>query len=172
MIKNYTTKVPVDRTILEIERLLVKFNAKGIYKEYKGNQISGLMFFIEKDGQKIPFKIPVQLEKVRNIVQDAVDSKKLPSKYSSEPLRSEHGSRIMWRIIKDWIESQLSLYEINFADELQIFLPYAFNMAENKTIYEKFIENKEQLLSLPKLSDEDIDVDNNVLDVEEIKNGC
>jgi hypothetical protein len=149
MIKNYTTKIAVDKTVGEIEQLLVKFNAQGIYKEYKGQQISALMFFIEKKGQKIPFKIPLQLEKVRSIIERGVKEGKLALRFNQEPLRTEQGSRIVWRIIKDWISSQLSLYEINFADELEIFLPYAYNSLENKTIYQKFTENKEALLSLP-----------------------
>lgn len=36
MIRNYTTQIAVDKNILEIEQLLIKFNAGGIYKEYEG----------------------------------------------------------------------------------------------------------------------------------------
>ena len=55
---------------------------------------------------------------------------------------------VAWRIIKDWIDSQLSLLEMNFADAVQIFLPYAYNPVENKTMYEKFLDNKEEYLAL------------------------
>ena len=148
MIRNYTTQIAVEKTILEIEQLLIKFNAGGIYKEYEGQHIKSLMFYITKDGQKIPFKIPVTIEKTRTVVAKAVANKKLPLKYGSEPLRTEQGERIVWRIIKDWLDSQLSLYEINFADAIEIFLPYAYNAVQDKTMYEQFLEHKEKFIAI------------------------
>ena len=147
-IRNYTTQIPVDKTILEIESILIKFGAKGIYKEYTGAKISGLMFYLERDGQKIPFKIPSSVEKSRRVIMEAVEEKKLPRKYYDEPFRTEQGERVTWRIIKDWIDSQLSLLEINFADAIEIMLPYAYNPIENKTMYQKFMENKKEYLAL------------------------
>ncbi len=148
IVKNYTTSIKVEKTISEIESLLVRFGATGIYKEYKGTNVSGLIFNMDREGQTIPFKIPVNLEKCRTIIQKAVYSKKLPQRYLNEPLRTEQGERIVWRIIKDWIHSQLSLLEIEFAEATEIFLPYAYNPVENKTMYQKFLENKEQFLAL------------------------
>jgi len=148
IVKNYTTQIKIEKTFMEIEELLVKFNAQGIYKEYSGQQVSSLMFFIVKDNQKIPFKIPISIEKTRTIVDVAIKNGKLPKKYLQEPLRTEQGLRICWRIIKDWIHSQLSLIEINFAEATEIFLPYAYDSVSDKTVYQKFIENKERFISL------------------------
>lgn len=147
-IRNYTTQISVDKTIMEIEQIILKFGAKGIYKEYTGSKITGLMFYLERDGQKIPFKIPFSIEKSRRVIMQAVEEKKLPKKYYDEPLRTEQGERVTWRIIKDWIDSQLSLLEINFADAVEILLPYAYNPIENKTMYQKFMENKKEYLAL------------------------
>ena len=127
-VRNYTTQIQVEKTITEIESIILKFGAKGIYKEYSGSKINGLMFYIEKDGQKIPFKIPMSIEKSRRVVENAVKEGKLPRKFMQEPLRSEQGERIAWRIIKDWIDSQLSLFEMQFADAIEILLPYAYNL--------------------------------------------
>ena len=147
-VRNYTTQINVEKTIMEIERILIKFGAKGIYKEVASSKISGLMFYIEKDSQKIPFKIPISLEKSRTMIVNAVQEGKLPKRFNSEPLRSEQGERVMWRIFKDWIDSQLSLFEMQFADSIEILLPYAYNPVEQKTMYQKFIENKEEYLAL------------------------
>jgi hypothetical protein len=149
-VRNYTTEIKVEKTLMEIEAILIKFGARGTYKEYQGSRVSSLMFFIERDGQKIPFKIPMSLEKSRTIIVKAVNEGKLSKKYLQEPLRTDQGERVTWRIIKDWIDSQLSLYEMQFADSLEILLPYAYNMVENKTMYQKFIENKSQFLALEK----------------------
>lgn len=147
-VRNYTTQISVEKTIMEIEAILIKFGAQGIYKEYQGSKIAGLMFFLMKDNQKIPFKIPMSIEKTRTIITRAVQEGKLPRRYLAEPLRSEQGERVAWRIIKDWIDSQLSLLEMQFADAIEILLPYAYNAVENKTMYQKFIEKKEQYLAL------------------------
>lgn len=154
VVRNYTTQIKVEKTLAEIESILVKFGAQGIYKEYEGQRISSLMFFLIHEGQKIPFKIPLSIVKSRNIIQKIVNKGKLAKKYGVEPLRTEQGERVSWRIIKDWIDSQLSLLEMNFAEPLEIFLPYAYNVVEDKTMYNKFLENKEQYLALQKGEDE------------------
>ena len=147
-IRNYTTQIPVDKTIMEIENILLKFGANGIYKEYVGSKISSLVFYLERDGQKIPFKIPSSVEKSRKVIMKAVEEKKLPRKFYDEPFRTEQGERVTWRIIKDWIDSQLSLLEIHFADAVEILLPYAYNPVENKTMYQMFMEHKKEYLAL------------------------
>src|SRR3990167_2888146 len=67
-VRNYTTKIATEKTIMEIETILVKFGAGGIYKEYIGRKINSIMFYIEYKGQKIPFKIPLSIEKTRTII--------------------------------------------------------------------------------------------------------
>lgn len=147
-VRNYTTQIKVEKTMQEIEKILVKFGAQGIYKEYKGERVSGIMFFLMREGQKIPFKIPMTLEKTRTMIEKAVRERRLPQRYLNEPLKTDQGERVCWRIIKDWIDSQLSLLEINFAEATEILLPYAYNMVEEKTMYQKFIENKEKFLAI------------------------
>src|SRR3990167_3638751 len=148
IVKNYTTKIATIKTISEIEEIIVCFGAKGILKEYSGSGVKSLMFFIERDNQKIPFKIPFNIEKCRSIIVKAVEEKKLSKKYLEEPLRSQQGERVCWRIIKDWLHCQLSLIEIEFVEPIEILLPYVYDMVENKTIYQKFINKKEMFLGL------------------------
>lgn len=148
VVRNYTTKIHVEKTVMEIEQILIKFGARGIYKDYQGSKLSGIMFYLIKDGHKIPFKIPMNIEKSRTIITKAVREGKLPKRFLEEPLRSEQGERVVWRIIKDWIDSQLSLLEMEFADAIEILLAYAYNVVEQKTMYQKFIEKKEDYLAL------------------------
>lgn len=133
---------------MEIEQILVKFGAQGIYKEYQGSKISALMFYLIKDNQKIPFKIPMSVDKARGVMIKIVQSGKLPRKYAQEPLRTEQGERVAWRIIKDWIDSQLSLLEMQFAEAVEILLPYAYNAVEEKTMYQMFQEHKDRFIAL------------------------
>lgn len=47
-------------------------------------------------------------------MEKVVKEGKLGQKFLVEPLRSDQGERVAWRIIKNWIESQLSLLEMQF----------------------------------------------------------
>ena len=133
-LRNYTTQIPAEKTILEIESILVKFGAGGILKEYEGSKVSAILFYVVYDGQRIPFKIPMSLEKSRKVITSLVNEGKLPKKFLNEPLRSEQGERITWRIIKDWIDSQLSLLEVNFAESIEILLKILSPVRISQTI--------------------------------------
>lgn len=51
-LKNYTTGICWDRTVLEVERMLVEFGATGIMKEYEEyGVVSALSFRIAVDGK-------------------------------------------------------------------------------------------------------------------------
>ena len=143
---NITSTIKPEKTIMEIESILLKFGAKGIIKEYEGNSLDSIAFYIKKEEQNIAFKLPMKLEKMRMIIINAVDERKLPSKFRDEPHRSEKAQIVGWRIIKDWIKSQLSIYEIDFADPLELLLPYMYDIKEKQTFYEKLKTNPNLLL--------------------------
>ena len=147
---NITSTIKPEKTIMEIESILLKFGAKGIIKEYEGNNLDSITFYIKKGEQNIAFKLPMKLEKMRMIIINAVDERKLPSKFRNEPHRSEKAQIVGWRIIKDWIKSQLSIYEIDFADPIELLLPYVYNIKEKQTFYEKLKTNPNLLLEYNK----------------------
>ena len=147
-IKNITSEIPVEKTLMEIEQILVKFGAKGIYKEYLGNQVKSLMFYIERENQKIPFKLPMNLEKARKCIEKEAKEGRISKKFLQEPFRTDKAQIVGWRLIKDWIFSNLSLMEIEFADPIEIFLPYAYDMVSEKNMYQKFMENKNNFIAL------------------------
>lgn len=142
-VKNITSNISPEKSIMEIEQILVTFGAKKILKEYKGSQTVAISFIIElDDGKNIPFKLPMKIEKARAIIEKAVHEKKLPRKFLSEPYRSEKAQIVGWRVIKDWIHSQLSFFEIQYADPVEIFLPYVYNPETGQTFYEQIKEKQ------------------------------
>ena len=147
-VKNITSNIKPEKTVMEIEKLLARFGAKAIMKEYLGENVSSISFVLEHQGQKIPFKMPMNVEKARRIVEIAVSEKKLPYKYRNEPLRTEKAMAVGWRLIKDWIHVSISLMEVEFSEPLEILLPYAFNPIENKTVYQMFQEKKDEFLAI------------------------
>jgi len=63
MLKNYTTKVPANRSVQEIQEMLQKNGATGVLMEYeKGTgRIASLSFRVDLNGQPILFRLPKNL---------------------------------------------------------------------------------------------------------------
>lgn len=147
-VKNITSNIAPEKTIMEIEQILARFGAKAILKQYEGYYPIGICFQLETEkGRLIPFKLPMKIEQARMIIQKAVDEKKLTKKFRQEPLRTEKALIVGWRIIKDWIHAQLSLIEMNYAQAIEIFLPYIYDNTTAQTFFEK-VEQSKFLLAL------------------------
>lgn len=129
-IKNYTTDVPADRSILEIEKLLTLFGAEMVIKEYDADgKVHSLTFKLQTDA----FKLPANVNGVKEILYKGTRAS--PTK-EGEKRREQKAYRVAWRIIKDWTHSQLSLIASGQAQPLEIFLPYMFD--GKLTFFEKF----------------------------------
>jgi hypothetical protein len=135
-LKNYTTQVPASKSITEIEQILISFGADKIMKDYRGD---GRVLSIVFQHKKIAYKLPANVEKVFTII---TNGKRVRSKGNYE-IQAE---RIAWRVIKDWIQVQLSLIEIGQAEWDQVLLPYSFN--GEKTLYEIIKERRDGIAGL------------------------
>lgn len=56
----------------------------------------------------------------------------------------EQAERVAWRILKDWVEAQMALLDIQMVRFEEIFLPY-IETENGQTIYER-LEEKQFLL--------------------------
>ncbi len=134
--KNYSTKISAHQTISEIETILVKYGAKGIIKKYDLNgNVEAVMFSILTTQGEIAFKLPCEFERLRKKLTQLRRQQKI--KVSWAKLKDfKHSQNVGWRIIKDWIDAQLSLIQIEMVEFDQVFLPYAYNQVSKKTFYE------------------------------------
>ena len=73
-ILNYTTKVPVNRTIAEIQAKLVKAGAKGILCEYgDSGEPEQITFSINDPQGLIYFRLPANIQGVSKALTDATE---------------------------------------------------------------------------------------------------
>lgn len=138
MLKNYTTEISIEKTISEIETILAKHGASHIFKMYddKGVPIA-VAFKSTIKGKEFSFKLPMKEDKIMIIFQNAVRKGELPKKYmNDQEFALAQARRTGWRIIKDWVDSQMALLEINLATLEEIFLPYMFDAKRNMTMFE------------------------------------
>jgi len=139
-IKNYTSKVPVETTIIEVEQILIAFGANKIMKEYFGDgRIKLICFNIGKEAYKLPANAGGVEEMMRT-------NRNLYSQVSPKNLE-EQSERVAWRLIKDWLHSQLSLIATKQAMPDQVLLPYLYD--GKRTLYEAYKEGTLQVENKP-----------------------
>ncbi len=128
-IKNYTTKVPANRSIEEIQTSLVNHGAKGVMYEYeKGTgRVSSLKFLLTIKNVDVGFALPVQWRMFQAVLEQ-----QNVNRASDE----EYCYRVAWRCIRDWVLAQMALFETQMVELPQVFLPFAVD-GSGHTLYEK-----------------------------------
>lgn len=100
---NYTTTVPVIRTIGTIQSLLVQAGARQIVTDYDhvGNP-TGLRFMVSTAFGPRGFVLPVKTDAVHTVLSR---DRQVERRFKSP----EQAERVAWRIVKDWMEAQLAI---------------------------------------------------------------
>lgn len=141
-ILNYTTTVDAFKTVSEIEYILMKHKATSIMKNYIGETITGLSFLIDTGAQQIPVKLPVKIDECLEVLKK--EKRQNPKKQIKDT--RQQAERVAWRILKDWVEAQMALLDIEMVRFEEIFLPY-IETSNGQTIFQK-LEEKQFLLEM------------------------
>jgi len=137
-ILNYTTKIAAAKTVGEIQEILASGGAKKVMIDYGDDREPvAISFQIETSpGTAVSFRLPSNAHGVlAALTKDKVDNK-----YRN----LEHARRVTWRVIKDWIESQMAIIYAEQATMLQVFLPYAVT-STGETMYDRVMDNQKLL---------------------------
>ena len=123
---NYTTGVPVERSLQQIQKCLVAHGAASIIVNYQDRDPTSLSFMVDTEHGRMPFRLPANVAAVRRIMLE----NRLPG-YTVEV----QPARVAWRVLKDWVEAQMAIIESGMAPPEEVFLPYL--VAEgNKTLFQ------------------------------------
>lgn len=133
-IKNYTSSVPVIRSISKIEDKLVEFGATNISKTYENNKPSGIYFTIWQNNVPMNFKLPAKLDKVREYFTKKQKQKRFTA-MQLEQINAQ-AERTAWKILSDLVEIKLAYIQIESADLFELFLPFAVSNQNGDTFYE------------------------------------
>ena len=143
---NYTTKIPAARTIGECSALLAEAGADMVATIYTARKPSGLSFRLFTAGGDRDFVMPVNIDGVWKLLQDATYP---ASMHKSGQVRTyltrEHAERVAWRVIRDWLEAQLALIAAGMASLDQVMLPYL--QVESGSLYE-LVQERGRLAAL------------------------
>lgn len=148
-LKNLHTEIAPEKTITEITKLLTMFGARTVIQgmDKTGNVIS-VSFIIElTDGRRLPIKLPMDAERGWRLIEKAVRRRLLPKKFLTEPHKTDKAIKVGWRVMKDWIHTELTRFEMEIASPVEIFLPYILDIKADKTFYEKIVDGKYKALA-------------------------
>jgi hypothetical protein len=138
-IKNYTTKVPANQSIQEIQESLLKHGATQFLLEYEQGtgRIQSLKFILELGGQKIPFSMPLNWQVFQKVMKEQGNRR-----WNDE----DYCYRVAWRVLRDWVMVNMALYETQMIDFRQMFLAYAV-MKDGRTLFEQVVTDPKFLLN-------------------------
>lgn len=125
---NYTTKISEQKTIAEIQSLLINQGATNISVDYQEKLPTALTFSIKFRDGFLNFRLPSKWNGVYKVM---LEDTNIPKKYKTE----EQARRVAWRITKDWVEAQIAIIQAELAELPEIFLPYAVTDS-GQTVYE------------------------------------
>jgi len=145
-LKNYTSSVPIDRTVSRIEQVLAQAGACGVMKDYEGGVLVALSFrVVLPTGRTVAVRLPANHEAVYQSMKKEIIR---PRSGTMEKLRDQ-AMRTSWKLMQDWVEVQLSLIRMQQVDFMQVFLPYVWD--GKQTFYAAL--KSQNYLSLPEASD-------------------
>lgn len=135
-IKNFTTKINEQQTCGEITGLLASKGARRIQIDYDElRRPTGISFVFPVANVPVFFRLPANFEGVYKCL---CKTKGVP--YSLQNM--SHARNVAWRIVKDWVGAQLALVEAGAAEIAEVFLPYAVNNVDGRTVFECFMEQQ------------------------------
>lgn len=133
-----------DQSITQIERVLVKMGARNIAKEYDGfGKVDAILFGIPKGESTVPIKLPARRAAIKKVLLKQY--KRTPSK-TQEENAGQQADRTAWRNVKDWVEIQATMIELDQVEMMEVFMPFIYRMDKGKTIFELAKENQFQKL--------------------------
>ena len=151
-IKNYSTRISVEITISQIEKILSSHGATAIMKEYdKAGKVTAMNFIVDySEGKSIPFRVPLNVQALMEKINYDIDHPqrregRIPSTRKND---MDYARRVGWRIIRDWIDAQMAFVDMGQVKITQVFLAYAYDGLKKKTFYEVLEENNFNSLPL------------------------
>lgn len=132
-IKNYTSSVPVIRSLNHIEDKLIEAGATHIAKSYKDNKPEGIIFQIIQNNIPITFRLPAKIDLVKEHFIKRNGKRRLTTG-QIEQIKMQ-AERTAWKLLSDLVDIRISYVQIQSAEFVEMFLPDAFD--GRTTFYER-----------------------------------
>lgn len=140
-IKNYTTEIAADKSISQIENILVEMGAGKIAKDYREGKLLSISFSIKSGENDIPYRLPGNVDGVYRIFKDG------RSLTGSQAINLyKQAERTAWKNVREWCQLQAIMVKLQQVEPMEVFLPYMFSMEKQKTAFQLMKEGGFKLL--------------------------
>jgi hypothetical protein len=137
---NYTTQIPVQKTVTEIITLLQAHGASKIMQEFdEDREITAISFTLAVGPQHIPYRLPSQWPGAYWVMYPRAKAPRTWESRQEKAQRLKHegqAKKTAWRTIFHWLVQQLGMVQMQQATPAQIFLPYQIT-DDGRTVYER-----------------------------------
>lgn len=132
--KNYTTSIPVQRTVGEVMECLAQHGADQVMLRYDANrQPAGISFSIATADGRVGYHLPVNVDAVFARLEEAWIER--TRSHIAQPNRAQ-AARMAWRTIQDWLEAQLELIANGLVQLDEVMLPFRLVDGKGTTVYQ------------------------------------
>lgn len=145
-LKNYSSRVPAIETAGQIIALLARHGAGKIMQGFKDGEVVSVCWLAQTPQGAVPYQLPVDAERCFRVMlkQGLV---------ADTPAGRGQAARTAWRIVKDWIDSQMAMLQTEMVDFEQLVLPYTI-ARDGKTLYQHMIDGGFAQFALPEGRDD------------------
>jgi hypothetical protein len=132
-IRNYTSSVAADKSILSIERTLIDMGARNIAKEYSPEgKVCQISFSIPYGDGNTPYKLPAKQDPIKKLF---LSQYRRPTQAQIKSCE-EQAERTAWKNVKEWVELQATMIKLEQVEFMEVFMPYMYSMEKGKTLFQ------------------------------------
>jgi hypothetical protein len=142
---NYTTSVPVNRTVTEVQTMLAEAGAGHVTIAFTDMVPSGVTFHLETVHGWRTYTLPCDIPAMQRLLTDQDRAGVLKSGSRAARTSRAQAERVAWRVLKDWLSAQLTLVEAGMAVLPQVMLPYLHTDGE-RTLYQVYAEREQRAI--------------------------
>jgi hypothetical protein len=126
---NYTTSISAEKTVAEIQRLLLDAGARSIRVDYDARRPVGLAFTIRAAQGDTSYRLPVRIAGVLRLLEAASNEyvgkgMSRRRRIATTQVNDAQAARVAWRQVKDWLEAQLAMIAAEMVGLDEVFMPY------------------------------------------------
>lgn len=127
--------------------MLMRHSVSAFMTNFDGPHISSVSFQMKMPGRLEPvgFRLPCNWRAIEEMFNNDPDMRRNARMKKGELTWENQAARVAWRIVRDWIEAQLALVEVNMVTVPQVFLPYVV-MKDDRTLSEHVASDSKFLL--------------------------
>lgn len=132
-LKNYSTEIPARKSFLEMQEMLYKHGVKAVLTEFDDQREPvALSFSIHAAHGQMSYRLAANVTGVLAVLRDQARQGLLQPRFT----KPEHAEQVAWRVMKDWLASNLALIEIGMARMEEVLLPYLI-LDSGETLYRR-----------------------------------